>query len=192
MRGIALLILSVLAVTALVAAFALTTPDVVLTTMPPSSHVHVPGLGTVPADPGEHKVTVRFRTPEALLAFGAAAVLAVGAAYAAYSERDAVVRRAIATAGMAYGLGITLLTQARRDFRTAAPLLLPLALSLLALSGALGWMLRRRLSGPTPRRRAPSSRGRRPSFPGLRSRRAAARRERRGRRHLRSRVWGPA
>jgi len=191
MRGVALLTLSILAVTALMAAFALTAPDVVLITSPPSRYVEVPGLGTVPAEPGEHRVTVRFRTSEALVAFGAAAVLVAGAAYAAYSERDLMVRKVVAAAGIAYGLGIVLLTYSRREFRIAAPLLLPLGLSLLGLSTALRWMLKKRLSGSTPRRRAPSLRGPRPSYPDPRSRYAAARRERRGRRHRTRPAWGP-
>ncbi len=191
MRGVALLTLSILAVAALMVAFTLTAPDVVLVTSPPSRFVEVPGLGKVPAEPGEHRVTVRFRTSEALMAFGAAAALMASAAYAAYSERDAMVRKVVAAAGIAYGLGVGLLTSSRRDFRIAAPILLPLGLSLLGLSAALRWMLGKRLSGSTPRRRGPSSRGPRPSYPDPRSRYAAARRGRRGRRHRISPAWGP-
>jgi len=192
MRGIAVLTLSILAVTALTAAFTLTAPDVVLTTSPPSSYVYVPGLGEVPTDPGEHRVTVRFRAPEALLAFGVAVMLAAVASYAAYSERDLVVRKVVAAAGIFYGLGIGLLTYSRRDFRVAAPLLLPLGLSLLGLSAALRLMLGKRFRGSTRRRRGPSSRGRSPFYPGPRNRYDAARLERRGRRHRTTPASGPA
>lgn len=171
--------LSVLAVTAFLLAFTLTVPEVTFTSTPPSEYVSVPGLGVVPAEMGEQRLTVRFRTPEAVLAFGAAVVLTVCAAYAAYAERDVMVRKAVATAGILYGVGIGLLAHSRRDFRLAAPLLLPIGVAVLGLSAVLRWMLRRRVSAAPRPRRAPPSRGQRPSFPDLRGRPSSARRARR-------------
>ncbi len=165
------------------AAFALTAPEVVVTTSPPSRYVHVPGLGEVPVDPGEQSVTIRFRGPEALLAFGVALAFTASAAYAAYSERELMVRKVIATVGIAYGVGIGLLTYSRKEFRIAAPLLLPVGLTLLALSSVLRWLLERRFNGSTRRRRVRSSRGRPPFYLGPRNRSGAARRGTRRRRH---------
>ncbi len=190
MRGAAVLFLSVLAVTAFLLAFTLAVPEVTLTATPPSRYVSVPGLGEIPAEVGEQRVTLRFRAPESVLAFGVAVALTMGAAYAAYSERDLLLRKAIATAGILYGLGIGLLAHSRKDFRVAAPVLLPVGFAVLGLSVALRWMLSRRVRTAPRRRRAQSSRGPRPSSPGRRGLASSAPRGRRPRRRPLSPAWG--
>lgn len=118
--------------------------------------VHVPFVGDFPIHWEEYEIRLRSRSPEslALLASGALALALV--AVLAHQERSSVFRRAVSIAGVAYSAGVTMLVASRRDFRVAAPILLPLGLAVMALSLLLMRMLGIRGGVGSTTRRGPS------------------------------------
>lgn len=78
----------------------------------------------------------------------------VALGHAAYKLENITVKKAIAIFGMIYGAGLTILTAARRDFKLASPILLPLALALLGGSTMLYLLLRasgKKIAYPRPK-----------------------------------------
>lgn len=142
---------------------ALSSPESELVKRTVVREFHVPLLGDFPVHFDEYEIRVRWRTAESLVLLAAGSVALAAAAGLAYSERSTVFRRVVAALGTAYGIGVAMLVASRRDFRTAAPILLPLGVAVMALSLTLMRLLGSRPEGDL-NRREPSRGQRRPSI----------------------------
>lgn len=141
---------------------------------------YVPFVGDIPLHWEEYEIRLRSRTPESLALLAAGAVALSLVAVLAHRERSSIFRRAVSIVGVAYSAGIAMLVASRRDFKIAAPILLPLGLAVMTLSLLLMRIMRKRGAVMQFTRQAPS-RGQIPASTSYRYRASRSVSSRRGR-----------